>query len=454
MNTSLDLVNQPIPELVKKLAAPASIGFLFNTMFNVVDAWYGGLISTDALAALSVAFPVFFIIIAIGSGVGTATTALVAIALGAGDRKDAERWQAQAVAYGIVVSLLVTLTGLCASPALFSLLGASGAYLEAAVSYMNVIFAGSIFFVMSNILNASLTAAGDTVTFRNTLIAGSLFNLVLDPWLIYGGLGIPPMGFDGIAISTVAIQGATAVYIGITAYRRGVLSCRRPSLFFPRAAAMAELSRHAVPACMNMLTVGIGIFIITYFVSIFGKNAVAAYGIAVRIEQIVLLPAIGFSISTLALSGQNYGAARYERIRETIRISLTWGFFMMVGGGVMLYLSAPYLMAVFTDDAEIIGIGSGYLRVAALLLWAYIVLFVETSALQGVKQPMFAIWVGLYRQIAAPFCVFYLLTNVLDVAIGGIWWGIFCITWSAALFTAWYARREINNIIATGRAGI
>jgi Na+-driven multidrug efflux pump len=214
---------------------------------------------------------------------------------------------------------------------------------------------------------------------------------------------------------------------------------------FPKPGPFKEIARQGLPASFNMLTVGMGIFVITYFVSQFGKEAVAAYGIAMRIEQIVLVPTIGLNIATLTLVAQNNGAGLLDRVQETLRKCLKYGAFIMAAGSVVVFMGARVLMTLFTGDESVIAIGATYLRIDALVLYAYVLLFVHVAALQGMKRPMFALWVGLYRQIVAPFILFWAVTRVLHFGLLGIWWGIFAITWSAAIFTLFYARRIMEK---------
>ena len=160
MKNRHQLTTGTIPGLIRRIAIPASVGYFFNTMYNVVDTYYGGTISTQALAALSLTFPVFFIIIAVSSGISTGTTALIGTALGAEDQEKAEVLSIQGVVFGLFVAVGLTLFGLWASPWLFRLLGASEEYLGLCLKYMNTIFLGAIFFTTNNMLNAILNAAG------------------------------------------------------------------------------------------------------------------------------------------------------------------------------------------------------------------------------------------------------------------------------------------------------
>src|SRR3989344_2421452 len=441
-----NLTTGNIQNLVRKIAIPASIGFFFHTMYNVVDTYFAGLIATTALAALSVSFPVFFIIIALSSGVGTGATALIAHALGGKDNLKAKHYAAQAATFSVLVGIGVTIVGLLISPFLFRLLGAEGEYLQIALDYMNIIFYGSVFFILIQIGNAILNAAGDTKTLRNYMIAGFFLNVILDPWFLYGGFGIPAMGVKGIALATVVVQIIGTMYVGYKVVKVGFISREFWHHLVPHRKVVTELIRQGLPASLNMMTIAIGIFVITYFVNFFGTQAVAAYGIATRIEQIALLPSIGLNIATLALVGQNMGAKKYSRIKETLKTVLWDGFLLILVGYGLVFAFARQLMGFFTQDAAVIAVGVEYLRIATFISFAYVITFTHISALQGMKKPSFALWIGIYRQIVGPLAVFYLVTRVFGLGLPGIWWGIFAVTWSAALVTFWYTRRVVRTI--------
>lgn len=441
----LQMTQAPLPGLLAQLAVPAGLGYLFQTFFNVVDTFWAGQLSTDALAALSIAFPVFFLVIAASSGISTGATACIAHELGRDREQEARRFSAQTVLYTAVATLLLTVLGWVFCPAIFRLLGAEGQYLDLAVSYMRMIFIGAGFFLFSHALNAPLTASGDTKTFRNTLITGSLLNVALDPLFMYGLGPIPGHGFAGIAASTITIQALMLIYIATRAVRSGLID-RRWGDYKPRLTDLAELNRNILPATANMATVGLGIFIITFFISRYGKEAVAAYGIATRVEQIVLLPGIALSTATLALVGQNFGAGRMDRVREAFALACKSGLWIMLSGGAVVLFFRESLMGWFTAEASVIQYGSDYLLLAAPSLYAYVLLFTGISAMQGLKRPMFAIWIGCARQLIAPCLIFTLLAEILGWDLWGIWIGIVSINWIAAVATVLFVQSRFHAL--------
>lgn len=444
MKPALSLTTDPILTLTWKIALPLSVGMFFNTMFNVVDTLCAGWLGTEALAALSLSFPVFFTVFAFGSGISQGTTALLANALGAGRPAEARQVFAQAVVFALAAAVLLSVAGLLAAPWLFTLLGAQGGYLDTALAYMNVILAGGVFMLLPMVLNSALSATGESRFYRNFLILGFLANVVLNPVLMLGWLGLPALGVAGIALATVLVQAGGVAYLWKKARAAEFCQGLEWREFRPDPAVLCRLAAQAVPAALNMLTVALGVFVITWFVKHFGKEAVAASGIATRIEQIVLLPTIGLNAAVLSIVGQNHGAGLPHRVREAWVANLKIGAGLMAVGGLLVWLLREPAMRLFTSDPAVIGHGRDYLLCAALTLAAYPILFVTVFAMQGIKRPAYGLWIGLYRQIAAPTLVFHTLAFTLGWGIWGIWWGICLVTWSAALFALWYGSRSLR----------
>ena len=444
MKHSMSLTTDPISQLTWRIALPMSVGMFFNTMFNVVDTVCAGWLGTDALAALSLSFPVFFMIIAVGSGLSQGTTALMANALGAGDTAEARRVFAQSLVFAVIAGIVLSIAGWFAAPSLFRLLGAEGGYLRTVLTFMNVTLAGGVFYLLPMVMNSALSAQGDTRVYRNFLIAGFAANIALNPVLMWGLLGLPAMGVGGIALATVLVQIGGVVYLGSRLLKMDLLRGLGRGDFRPAPDVLRRIAGQAVPAALNMLTVALGVFVITWFVKHFGKEAVAASGIATRIEQIVLMPAIGLNAAVLSIVGQNHGAGLTHRVREAWKTNVKFGAGLMLFGGLLVWLLREPAMRLFTKDTAVIGHGRDYLLAASFTLAAYPILFVTVFAMQGIKRPAYGLWMGIYRQLVAPLVVYHALAFTLGWGLWGIWWGICMVTWSAAIFALGWGWKRIG----------
>ncbi len=446
MTDTTDLTKRPVPEVIRQVAVPASIGFFFQTMFNVVDTWWAGRIDTEAIAALALSLPVYYIITSLASGIATGSTALMGAALGAGDRKRASLIAVQMLSFGIVVSVLLAWFGLTFSSVIFHWLGAEETYLDTCLAYMTPIFTCNAVMVFLNLFNGILQAQGNTKSFRNVLVFTTLLNIVLDPWFIKGGFGLPAMGLAGVAWATVVLQGLGAIYLCLKARGTGLMRTDAGRNLIPHPKIYMEIAYQGFPAALNNMTIALGFFVIFRFVSGFGPEASAAYGIATRIDQIVLLPTIGLNVAALTITAQNFGAEKFERIRDVFTRNLKYGAVLLLPLSIPIFLFARPLMSFFTDDPAVIAIGVEYLRIDAFVLYAYVVIFVSTSVLQGMKRPMFAIWMGLSRQVVAPWVLFTLFCTVLGLGTLALWLAIGVIVWTSAIVASWYANRIVKQV--------
>lgn len=440
------LIEDPIPKLLRQLAIPAAVGFFFNTMYNVVDTWIAGQVSAEALAALSLSFPVYFIIIALSSGIGTGVTALMANSLGAGDEHSAKHCATQAISYGVIASVVLSIVGYISSPYLFGILGASGAYLETALLYMQTVFIGSIFISMTFILNGVLNAVGNTRAFRDVLIIGFFLNLILSPVLAFGWFGFPELGILGIAIATVITNMVGTLYLARHIYQSELLEVTHfLKNLWPQAGPFRDITAQGLPAGFSMMTIALGSFVLTYFVSTFGQSAVAGYGAALRIEQIVLIPGIGINIAVLTLIGQNNGAKKFDRVREIIKTGLLYSLIISTVASLIMLLGSALAVSIFTNDAAVAAIAREYLGVAMLMTWAYGIVFVTDSVLRGLKRPTFPLVLGIFRQALLPVPVLYAVVLLYSMEISAIWWSMFVIVWSATIASLVYMYYRVGK---------
>jgi putative MATE family efflux protein len=294
--------------------------------------------------------------------------------------------------------------------------------------------------------NAILLAHGDSKTFGKVIVTGFFLNLIFDPWFLYGGFGLPAMGIKGIAYATVLIQALSSAYLLMTVIRRGYLKKCLASSFAPQMRIYREILKQGIPTSFNMMSIALGFFVMTYYLNGYGQAAVAAFGVGTRIEQMVLLPAIGLSAAIVSIVGQNNGAGELKRVNECVRLCAKYGIILIVTSSLAMFSLATPLVRLFTDDPEVISVGTTYVRIVATMQWAYVMSFVFIGFLQAVKRPMYGFVESIVRKIILPLGLFYLLVNVWDVNLTTFWWGSVGINIAVAIVTIFYGRHILHKV--------
>jgi len=446
------LTEDPIPYLVIKMALPVSIGFFFHTMFNVVDTYFASKINSVAVAAITISFPIFFMIIAISSGTRQGATALIANAEGSNNKALAKKYLIQTVSFSIIAAVVIMLIGLFSAPYLFKLMHATGDYFNFAIQYTSILLYGCLFIILDSTPTSGLNAVGDTKTYSRVFIIGFFVNLILDPLFIYGYGPIPPMGVKGIAYATIAAEFIATVYVF---YRIKKMTEFFDNItvwdFFPKIQYQLDLLRQALPASLNMFCVSAGFFVITFFASFFpspdtSNISIASYGIAIRIEQIILLPAIGLNFACLSLTGQNFGALKYHRILEGYLVCLKYGLILMLCGSFLLYFGGGYFMQIFTEDINVINIGQHYLKIAALFAPIIPIINISIALMQGIKQPNYTVFISSFKEIIGAVIIFWLICFYLNYKLEGLWVGILIVNYLSVIIFLFIVNHKMKSI--------
>ncbi len=446
MQESQKLLTEDISSLIKQLAIPASTGLFFNTMYNVVDTFYAGLISTQAVAALSLSFVIFFLIIGSGYGFSSAITALIGNSFGKKKNRLSSIYAHKGILFVPLVGIVVTSVSYTFIEDTFIILGAKQEYLQDALDYINTILFGVIFFMTNFALNAILVANGDTKSYRNVLIFGFFANIILNPLFIYGFLFIPEMGIKGIALSTVLIQCVNMLYLFKKVLDKKMICFDRMDYFLPNKRIYLTILKQGIPASLNVFAMAMGSLLIMYFVSTYNMDAVAGYGIGLRVEQIMLLPALGLSTAVLTLVSNNFGAKKYDRVKEILYIGLKFGFIVCFVGVVFLYIFGEFIVKLFDDNLIVVEYAIEYLYIEVLMFFGYLVLFICVSTLQGIKQPKMIFYIALYRQIIAKIAVGFTVVYYLNIDIFWLWIGILLTVYSAAFFMFFYTKNCLKKL--------
>ena len=446
MSKAIKLTKDPIWFLLRKVTIPGSVGSLFQTFYNLVDTWFAGRISAEAIGAIAKSFPIYFTIIAIGVGLSAGTNTLIGNNIGSKNIKKASLFVAQSIIYAVVLSILVTLFGLNVSDFLLSLMGADQEGIILSRKYLDIIFYGTIIVLIQISLNGTLNAQGDTKSYRNVLIFSFFLNIFLNPLFIFGYGFIPAFGISGLAIATVISQFVGLLYLAYKVYSCELKKYLKPQCFIPKYDLLKELLYQSTPVMFSMLFIGVGLFNILYFIGQFGDLATAGYGAALRIEQVFLLPVIGLNTAVLSIGGQNFGAKSYDRIRELYRKALFFGSSFMICAGIIIFFGAESLVSLFTDNSEAIYHGSIYLKVAALIGPIYPVFFITTAVFQAVKKPLYSLYLSILRLTAFPFLSLWYVINIRGGEYEDIFYTIMATNWAMGIAVLIFIGYFLNNV--------
>ncbi len=288
-----DLTTGPMALHFRTLAMPAAFGMLFTTLYNVVDVYYAGLLSTDAQAGLAIGYQAFFILMAVGFGLSSALSTLVSNAKGSGDAAEAQRYVVQGLAFGGVITASCMVIGWFLGPELIVLVSEPGAYRDAAMGYFYWLIFALPGFLLAYGGNGILQAHGDSRSMQRALMAAFIANIGLNPLFMFGLPGVwSGMGFNGIAAATIISQTGVMVYILVRIFRLEVMQSVQITAFQPDKDSFRKIFAQLLPAGSAMIIMFISGFVVQFALKTFGGHAVAAYGVALRIEQILLLPVL------------------------------------------------------------------------------------------------------------------------------------------------------------------
>ena len=434
MEQKLNFTKDKIPYLLKKIAIPAATGTLFQSLYTLVDTFYAGKISANALVALSKAFPISFIIISFGVGILAGTTSLIANALGEKKQSKAASYLAQSVLYSFLIYILVTFLGLYSASDILNFMGTEEINILLTLEYIQIIFIGSIFFFLQVSLNSVLNAEGDTRSYRNILIISFFLNIFLNPLFVFGFGIIPAFGVSGLAIATIICQLISLLYILTKVLKTDLAQLLNLKFFIVKINLILDLFKQGMPITLSLMLIGLGIYNILFFVSKFGDIATAGYGVALRIEQLLLLPTIGLNTAVLSITGQNFGAKEYDRIGEVYYKAIFYGALIMLIAGLFIFFSGNFLIQLFSNDPEVLYYGVQYLKIAALIGPVYPIFFITNAFFQGIKKPIYSTFINLFRIVILPFITMWLILNYFNGGFIDLFIGLLIINWIFGIF--------------------
>ncbi len=426
----VDMTTGAISPKLLRLAWPLVLGNLLQTVYNLADMFWVGRVSSDAVAAVSLMFPLSWLFVSTAMGITAATIALVSQYVGAGDERIADRVVAQTILLTLSVSSVLAGLGFAARRPLLELIGARGPVFVEALAYIEVIFLALPFTFLFFAFRASLQGAGDTKTAMWLVFVSAGLNVVFDPFLVLGWGPFPAMGTRGAAIATFVSRGlATAAGIAVLLDGRFGVRLRLGDLT-PDVALLKRLLDVGYPATLDGWARSFAAVALAGFVARFGAAPTAAFGIGVRLMSVTWAVAGAVGQATAAGVGQNLGAGAPERAVAVTRTATAATTVCIFAVAAVLFVFPATAMRAFITDSAVIAEGVVFLRITALFWAPYAGVMVIQGAFRGAGDTRTAMVLSILSRWVLRFPLVVVLAFAWSVPIpetgleiAGLGWG-------------------------------
>lgn len=426
------LIDGKVSSQLKSLALPLVWGLMATMSLNAIETFFIAQLGRAHLAAFSFTFPVIMVLTSLGIGMGAGTSSAVARAIGEGDSHKARRLATDAMSLTLLISASVCLLGWLMLEPLFVALGATADLIPLIRDYMSIWFFSAPCLLVPMVCLSALRAMGMSQIQGYLMSGAALFNLVLDPLLIFGLWGFPALGLQGAAVATLItrlLMLLVALYI--LHYRVNMLV--NPFIPWHRLkSSWGSIIEVGVPAMFANVIIPFASAIVVAMVASYGTDAVAGLGIAMRIEPLALIVFFALSGVVGPFFGQNIGAAKYDRLNEALRVLTLFCLAFGLGVALILGMFGGYIASLFGDHGEVIAITVIYLTIVPISYGAYGLVMSVNAAFNGMGRPWPAMllsagrvlyvylplaWIGQYLWGMVGIFIATALANILL----GIW---------------------------------
>ncbi len=357
------LVQQSVRRTLFGMAFPMLAGTFAMNAYTLTDTWFVAQLGTLPLAAMGFTFPVVMLLTFVAGGVGTGVTTLMSHAIGRHDHSAAAKLVTHGILLTLGITAVISILGYVSIDVVFTQLGADAKTLPLIGDYMRIWYLGSLFMSLPMLGNGILISSGDSKGASRLMIVGTILNAVLNPIMIFGWCGFPAMGIRGSALATVVAQAVA------TAWLFHLLSKKHHLLVFGNwgidefLVSFRRILGFGIPSIFSMILMPISAAVVTWLMSGFGNEAVAACGTAGRIEMFAFVIPMALGISMTPFISQNYGAGRMDRIQEAMKVSIRFALFYGGFVAVVFFLGAPWLASIFSNDPKVVEIVVAYIRI-------------------------------------------------------------------------------------------
>ncbi len=425
------------------LSWPVVLAFMMHVGYNIVDIFWVGKLGASAIAAVSLAGNVFFLILAVGQIIGSGTIALVAHSFGAKLIERANSIIRQSLLLAAIIALLVSTSGFIFSKQIMILLGGRGDILLMSTEYLRIVFIGFFFHLLTFSINYAFRGAGDMKTPMMIMLVATIINVVLDPLLILGIGFFPRLEVQGAAIATAIAKCISFLFGSFILIRgRSGIKLNLFGTWHSEARVIKTILSIGVPVGISYALMGLTAMAVFRIIASFSEYALAALGVGMRILQLASLPVVSIGISTTTLVGQSFGARDVKKALQIGTISMTFCTIIMIIFNILFITNAQFLISLFTDNPQVINYGIEFLQIASL----YLVFIGLTTSMTGVLRgagftlpPMLA---GLLKLLLL-ILLAPIFAHSSGMGVKGIWW-VMVITYGieTVMIVIWYTSKR------------
>lgn len=395
-NKKMELLGSaPIPKALLAMGLPTMIGMMINALYNLVDAYFVGGLGTAQMGAISVAFPLGQVVVGLGLLFGNGAASYISRLLGTGEKETANKVASTALYSSLCVGAVIIICTVIFLNPVLKMLGATGSIMPYAVTYTRIYIISSIFNVFNVTMNNIFTSEGAAKTTMFALLAGAALNMMLDPVFIY----VLDLGVAGAAIATAISQiVSTAVYLTYIFRKKSVFNFSIKECCYSKE-IVSEVLKIGIPTLVFQLLTSLSIALINMQTKVYGDSVIAAMGVVTRVISMGSLMVFGFIKGFQPIAGFSYGAKKYDRLHEAIKISILWStiFCIIFGAGAALFSSS--IISGFTrGDMEMIHAGQTALRANGLSFLLFGFYTVYSSLFLALGKPKEGFILGACRQ--------------------------------------------------------
>lgn len=434
----------PIGKLLITMALPMVVSMLVQALYNIVDSIFVAQISENALTAVSLAFPVQNLMIAVGTGTGVGINAILSKSLGEKNFKTANKTANMAIFLAFVSFLVFAVLGAVGSEWFFKVQTDDAEILHYGTQYLEIctIFSFGVFGQIA--CERLLQATGKTVYSMITQGTGAIINIILDPILIFGWCGLPEMGVAGAAAATVIGQIVAmliGIWLNVKVNHEIKLQLREMR---PEAALVKRIYAIGVPSILMASIGSVMTFALNKILMAFTSTATAVFGVYFKLQSFVFMPVFGLNNGMVPILAYNYGAKQRERIHKTIRLSAIYAVSMMLIGLAVFQTVPDLLLRMFNASDEMLAIGRTALRIISLSFLFAGFNIVSSSVFQALGKSIYSLLVSVARQLVVIIPVAYLLS--LTGNLHAVWMAIPIAEVVAVVMCAIYLVRVLKKL--------